>query len=327
MVQGLGWPSLASILLKWFPKERLGKNWGLCTTAGNLGQTMAPLALSSLMLLYGWKAAFLVPAALGCGMSVLVWYLVRDSPSDVGISLSEVPQNLDTSTTKAPKEEKLGLWSAFVLHILPDARIWLLCMGSALCYLVLKGLANWTIQFLIEARHFSKMQAASATTAFEGGGIIGSNVACWLSDSLGGRRNLASFIFTLVTIPCLLMLWLVPDAASADPTASLFGYDVAILIGLVASFGLGFCCNGPKATCGIALQETAHPKARGTASGILGLCGQIGASIAGYPLVMLQKDYGWAGVFAGLGTSGVVAAIIFVILSLMEGRKVAKKDA
>jgi len=227
LVQGLGWPSLASILLKWFPKEKLGKNWGLCTTAGNLGQTLAPLALSSLALLYGWKAAFLVPAAISGGMSVVVWFLLRcgpfslrhsplaspslpstdglctrrpppssppssrlarldlglcrarNSPSDVGLALEAQPRE-DTPPPQ-PKEAKLGLWDAFRQHVLPDARIWLLCLGSALCYLVLKGLANWTIAFLLEARHFTKMQAASATTAFEGGGIVGSNAACWLS--------------------------------------------------------------------------------------------------------------------------------------------------
>ena len=117
----------------------------------------------------------------------------------------------------------------------------------------------------------------------------------------------------LLTLPCLAMLWMVPDTqrSGLDPTAL---HDVSLVMGLVASFALGFCCNGPKATCGIALQETAHSKARGTASGILGLCGQMGASVAGYPLVMLQKDYGWGGVFAGLAASGTMGAFVFVVL-------------
>lgn len=121
-----------------------------------------------------------------------------------------------------------------------------------------------------------------------------------------------------LTVPCLGMLWMVPDTEHAPELATGLG-DISLLMGIGASFALGFCCNGPKATCGIALQETAHPKARGTASGILGLCGQMGASVAGYPLVMLQKDYGWAGVFAGLATSGGAGAVVFLLLSAMDG--------
>jgi len=98
-----------------------------------------------------------------------------------------------------------------------------------------------------------------------------------------------------------------------------------VVLGLIASFGLGFSCNGPKATCGIALQETAHPKARGTASGLLGLTGQLGASLAGYPLVMLQKDFGWYGVFAGLAASAAAAALVFIALASIERQREKEK--
>jgi len=33
------------------------------------------------------------------------------------------------------------------------------------------------------------MEAASAATAFEAGGILGTNVACFLSDKLGGPHQ------------------------------------------------------------------------------------------------------------------------------------------
>ena len=68
------------------------------------------------------------------------------------------------------------------------------------------------------------------------------------------------------------------------------------------------------------MQEMANPQVRGTASGLQGLCGQLGASLAGYPLVLVQKLYGWQGVFSGLAGGGAVAAALFLGLWYMVER-------
>lgn len=260
-VQGLGWPALSSILIKWFPKERLGQIWGLCTTAGNIGQSAAPLVLSWLAVQYGWHTVFLVPGLAASAVSVLVLVLVYDKPTDVGFATP--PEE------KQATHGKLSLAQALWRHVMPDTMFWLLCIADALVYLVMKGLANWTIAFLLEARSFSKLQAASAATCFEVGGIVGTNAACTLSDMLQGRRNLASMLFTALSVPTLAVLWAVPDEAQPEGASPLaFGH------GLAALFLLGLAMNGPKALCGIAAREMAHPQAAGTAGGILGLAGQ-----------------------------------------------------
>jgi len=312
LVQGLGWPALSAILIKWYPKEQLGTMWGLCTTAGNVGQSIAPMLLTALALQLGWQAAFIGPAVCGCVGSAVLWMLIRDQPEDVGLE--------PVSISKTADEAGPSMLQVLRTHLLTDGHFWLLCVADALVYLVLKGLSNWTINFLLEARNFSKMQAASAATAFEVGGIVGTNAACQLSDRLGGRRNLANIIFVGACVPGLGVLWLTPDANTLQESSF-----TAMALGLASSFFLGAAINGPKAVCGIAAREMSHPKAAGTAGGILGLAGQIGASFAGYPLVMLQKDYGWAGVFLGLLGSSLLAVLLFVPLVMSEVNASQKK--
>lgn len=55
---------------------------------------------------------------------------------------------------------------------------------------------------------------------------------------------------------------------------------------MVLIMGAGFGANGPKTLCGMAVRET-HKEAPGTAGGALGLIGQIGAALSGYPVGLL----------------------------------------
>jgi len=310
-LQGFGWPSLSVILLKWYPKERLGQMWGLCTTAGNIGQTMAPLVLSTAVILYGWRAAFLFPAAFSFITAMSTWRLVQDSPESVGLHLTRETTVPLKAKNMAPQQ---SVFANFLVHVLPDVRIWSLCLGSGLIYVVLKGLANWSVVFIIEEKQFTKLEAASVATAFEFGGILGTNAACLMSDYLKGQRCLTCCLFIASAIPGLAFLWHVPARGASG---SLWEAHT-LSIGLAAATVVGFSCTGPNAVSGIAMQEMVNPKVRGTASGLQGFFGQLGASLSGYPLVLLQNVYGWEGVFLGLAGSATMAVCIFLGLSFVE---------
>jgi len=43
----------------------------------------------------------------------------------------------------------------------------------------------------------------------------------------------------------------------------------------------------------MAVRESVHPKVAGTATGILGLLGQVGSTFSGAPLGILIEIYGW----------------------------------
>ena len=125
------------------------------------------------------------------------------------------------------------------------------------------------------------------------------------------------FIFTLGVLPGLVVLWGVPEAGAQGAASH------SLLLGLGSLFTLGVAANGPKTMCGIAVRETVPMEAGGTAGGVLGLAGQIGASLAGYPLIKLQNQFGWAGVFAGL--LGAVLLALLLLLPLVFGRNARDK--
>ena len=79
---------------------------------------------------------------------------------------------------------------------------------------------------------------------------------------------------------------------------------------------------------GIAARESVPNEAGGTAGGVLGLAGQVGASLAGFPLISLQDSYGWGGVFVGLTGCALLAIVILIPLSFEKPQVVTarKKD-
>lgn len=221
--------------------------------------------------------------------------------------------------------QKLSTIAAVRYYLVPDLMFWLLCIADAFVYLVLKGLSNWTILFLTSVRAFTDMQASVAATCFEIGGIAGSVAAGVVSDMLGGRRNLAALSFTALTLPGLVILWFLPtpDKENNDNVDPL-----TLFVGFAALFELGFAINGPKTLCGIAAREMAHPHAAGIAGGLLGLAGQVGATISGYPLIALKESYGWFGVFGGLVGSTILSIILFAPLAANcdTGHRYSKSD-
>jgi sugar phosphate permease len=70
-VQGLGWPSLAKIVMINLPKETIGSVWSLLTTAGNLGYMLSPFVFLQLIHIASWRATFVCSGltAVVCGVA------------------------------------------------------------------------------------------------------------------------------------------------------------------------------------------------------------------------------------------------------------------
>ena len=66
--------------------------------------------------------------------------------------------------------------------------------------------------------------------------------------------------------------------------------------------------------CGLAVREMCDKQFAGTAGGLLGLAGQIGAAAAGYPLGLAADKYGWNSFNIILIASSFVIIILFGIL-------------
>ena len=130
---------------------------------------------------------------------------------------------------------------------------------------------------------------------------------------MGGLRTSTSSAFALLALPFLYAtqhMPLTPHTGLA-PLAS-------------AYFLLGLFVNGPKTLSGIALRQLVPPSMAGTAMGVQGLVGQVGASWAGAPVGFVAQHWGW-GAIKHLWAASLVAAAgcLSVPGLLVKARRVA----
>lgn len=132
---------------------------------------------------------------------------------------------------------------------------------------------------------------------------------------MGGLRTSTSAAFALFSLlPLYATQHLPPTLSSHNTRAPL----------AAAYFLLGLCVNGPKTLSGIALRQLVPPSMAGTAMGVQGLVGQVGASWAGAPVGFVAQHWGW-GAIRHLWAASLVAAAgsLSVPGLLVKARRVA----
>jgi len=289
LVQGAGWPSLAKIIMDFFPLQQRGKVWSLLTAAGNLGQLVAPLIMVQIMNKLDWKPVFLF---FGIFCIIIGLFIFPLLPSDC--------TNIQTSNNQQQKKEvqaeKNDTINIFYTYLLKNSEFWKISIANALNYLVLKGLTDWIPMFLIEEKGFHSSQAMNTMFWFEVGGLIGSLLSGLISDLLGKRLYVCS-AFTFGAVPTIILLM---DANASEN----------FIFVLLTLSGIGF--NAPKTLCGIAAREVVTKRAQGTAGGIVGIIGQLGASLAGAPLGYVVEQFGWIPALNALVGVGFINAVLLL---------------
>ena len=85
------------------------------------------------------------------------------------------------------------------------------------------------------------------------------------------------------------------------------------LIYLLMAF-VGFFAFGPHMLIGLTAREVAPAGVGATANGFAKMIGQVGGMIAGYPLSLLMKSYGWEAIVVCWAFSGIGACLCFFLL-------------
>ena len=107
---GYCWAGMVPISMaigRWF-QDRQGLALGLASAGSGVSTVFAPVLLTRIMASRGMRSAFLWEAAVVFLCAALVWLLVRDRPSDLGLK----PYRTEASsaeTVSAPKKEGAGL--------------------------------------------------------------------------------------------------------------------------------------------------------------------------------------------------------------------------
>src|SRR3546814_3287538 len=64
-------PVVQRAILNWVPIERRALAISIATPAGNIGAILAPPLIALLATVINWRAAFVIPGAIGIGIAIL----------------------------------------------------------------------------------------------------------------------------------------------------------------------------------------------------------------------------------------------------------------
>src|SRR2546423_2183568 len=217
---GLGTGSMAmsfvaTVTGRWFVARR-GVVTGGLTAGGATGQLAFLPVLASLTAAHGWRTAALTVSATALSVVPLVYFLLRDHPSEVGTTAygATEPQPLPPTTQSAARRAVAALRDAS-----RTGTFWLLAGAFAICGATTNGLIG--THFIPAAHdHGMPQTTAAGLLALVGAFDIVCTIASgWLTDRYDSRLLLGMYYglrgLSLLVLPSLL-------AASLHPSMLVF---------------------------------------------------------------------------------------------------------
>ena len=299
--QSSGWAPLAKNVSAFFSQRERGTVMGMwCTNYAIGGLIASPLA-GAFGERYGWRYAFFAPAIILGVIWFLFWLGQRNRPEDVGLSSVEKYHGEPEIVVVPPDalESAGGVQWRVVREVLASPMVLLL---SAV-YFFLKptryAIFAWGPKYLNERLGTGMAQSGLLSALFELAGPISVLVAGVVSDRLFRSRRMP------VAVICLLAVAVILFSMDKLPSTRLTLGACLFLIGL-------FLYAPDSLVSGTAAVDFGTKQGASTAAGIINCAGSIGAILGvGVPGV-LQKYWGWDGVFMALAGSIVVAAVLLI---------------
>ena len=189
------------VMAEWFTAKEFAVMSGFLIAAGGIGSLSSSLPLAWLSAWIGWRMSFTVVGIATLGIAGLVWFFVKDRPSDMGLPSPLQDAHLNTPVVK--------LWDG-AAKVLSDPRFWPLAIWfffDAAVFFTFGGL--WGGPYLMHVYGLTKPEAGSILSMLSVGMILGSPGLSFLSNRVfGGRRPvliLSAVILIILTSILFLM--------------------------------------------------------------------------------------------------------------------------
>ncbi|MEA1950687.1 MAG: MFS transporter [Planctomycetota bacterium] len=306
-VQGMGWPPCGRSIGHWFSVRERGFVFSIWNTATNVGGGLAGVLAAWAALHYGgWQYAFYFPAAVCTLGAAFLFWRMRDTPQSVGLPPIEEYKNDYTAAELEGEthERELSTRELFVGHILTNRLLWLVAFANFFVYIVRYSMLDWGPLYFREVKGFSLEGGGFVIFVLEFGGIPSTILMGWLSDKLGGRRGMVSFL-------CMFPVLIAFAAMRLNPPGHAW-FDMLMLA------VIGFFVYPPVMLLALAALDLTSKKAVGTAAGFVGLFGYIGRTVQAKGFGWMSEHYGtlygkevgWNMVISAILACGVAAIVL-----------------
>lgn len=307
--QGMGWPPCGRTMVHWFSDRERGTKMAIWNLAHNVGGMFAPIVASyAIMLTASWKSAFYVPALLSILTGFLVVAFLRDTPQSVGLPSIEEHKDDYPTTAVDDRERELSSKEILLKFVLNNKFLWIYAIANVFVYVVRYGVVNWAPTYLTEVKGYTITDSAWQSSLYEFAGIPGMLFCGWASDRLfHGRRSPIMVISMTLVAAAVVFYWQNPKGN--------------ILLDSVALTTIGFLIYGPVMLIGVAACDLVPKKAVGTAAGLTGLFGYLGATVAEVGIGTAVQQCGWNMGFILIVAAGLIATALLAMTWNVHDRR------
>jgi len=227
-IVGIGAGGMSSVLAatvanRWFVRHR-GLVLGVLNSAGSTGQLIFIPVVMAIIVSWSWRTASIVLASLAGVILVLVWWLMRNDPSDVGGEpLGESEDRARSALASPGQANDTKVVSTPLNQAIKSRTFWLLCGAYYICGGTSNGLIG--THMIPHALDIGISEGTAAVTVGIMGfmNLFGTLGAGWLTDRMDARKLLAA-AFALRGVS-LFILPVVTDASGMFIFAVIYGLD------------------------------------------------------------------------------------------------------
>ncbi len=246
-------------LTTWFPAKDYVLGASLVISIAGLGSLLAGSPLAWLSEVLGWRGSFWIIAGLTLADALLVWFLVRDKPQDLGLPPVEPAPQDRASLEAIPLGRALSL-------ILGSRDFWLLAGWFFFNGGILFSFAGlWAGPYYMQAYAMSKAQAGQVINLFAFGWVFGPLIFTWLAAKVPSR---GAVLGGSMVAWAALTLWML---ARNGEMAWLEICAWNLIFGLLGA--------GPAGVCFAAAKERFPLQVAGTVTGLIYMFPMLGSAL------------------------------------------------
>lgn len=246
-----------------------------------------------------WRYCFLFPAIFALLGAFGIFFLVKNSPSDMGF-----PEIMGGKKNEVKTPEQKAEYNAFIRRkVFGNRLIWTLALANFFIYVVRFAALDWGPTLLTESKGMSLAIATTLCIVFEFvGGNIGMVVAGWLTDHLFKNKAHRTCLFcSLGAAISVAIFWFIPA-------------DAHWAVQMIPFTFIGFFVYGPQALLGVAAANQATNRAAATANGILGIFGYASTILSGVGFGYIAQTFGWDGAYVTILVMSLLSALTLLTM-------------
>ena len=284
--QGMGFPPCAKSMAYWFSPRERNTTFGIWHTSHMIGGALIMVLSGYLVIWFGWRSAYYVPAGIALLGVVVILVFLRDTPESLGLPPVEIYKG-EESPRELGQELKAdeSYWSVVWDYVLTNPYMWVISIANALVYLLRWVQMKWGITFLQEDKGMSLAVSSWLSMGSELAGMVSALIAGYVADRyFRGRAGRVCVI--AMALYCVAVYFFARTPKSAPWTAT--GWFLL----------MGFLFYIPQMLIAAIAMTLGTKRASAAAVGMTGLFGYVATVPAGWGVGWMADHYGWSGPFS-----------------------------